>query len=203
MAAVDARSSILRSAIVTFARKGYAGTGVQEILDAVHLSKPTLYYYFRSKAGLYKAILDHAFEEYFRIIEQAIEAKSDCEEKLVSAAAALFEFTVQNQDLSRLVFAAVFAAPDEAPPNLIDPGRSRRIFELMIKQFEGAQAAGEIDPSLDALDLAHGFFGAISHRNRSYLLTRSETLDRNLARRIVSLFLNGARRFDHRPAKKT
>src|SRR6476646_8323929 len=95
----DARSEILNSAISVFARKGYAGTGVQEILAPIELSKPTLYYYFESKAGLFKAILDHAYDESFRLIEEAVTRGATCEDKLVRVAKAVFEFTTQNQDL--------------------------------------------------------------------------------------------------------
>jgi len=111
----DARTEILNSAISVFARKGYAGTGVQEILDPIQLSKPTLYYYFESKAGLFKAILEHAYEESYVLIEQAASSADTCEEKLVGIARALFDFTVENQDLTRLVLATLFAAPEEIP----------------------------------------------------------------------------------------
>lgn len=187
------REQILHSAISLFSRKGYAATGVQEILDPVHLSKPTLYYYFESKAGLFKAIIDHAFEEYFSLIETAVAKQRSCEDKLIAAASALFHFTTQNQDLTRLVFATAFAAADEIPPGAINVGRRRRIFDLMTTVFQDGQRKGEINSSYDPEDLAHGFFGAVSHRTRGYLLNQTGTLDPSLARRIVTLFLNGAR----------
>jgi AcrR family transcriptional regulator len=66
---IPAREVVLESAIAAFARKGYAGTSVQDILQATHLSKPTLYYYFESKAGLFRAILDFAYDECFRLMQ--------------------------------------------------------------------------------------------------------------------------------------
>jgi len=190
----DARTEILNSAISVFARKGYAGTGVQEILDPIQLSKPTLYYYFESKAGLFKAILEHAYEESYGLIEQAASSADTCEEKLVGIARALFDFTVENQDLTRLVLATLFAAPEEIPPASINLTRRRKIFELVLNILKTAQNAGEIDKSYDPNDLAHGFFGAVSHRTRSYLLLQNSELDEVLARKIVALFLNGARK---------
>jgi AcrR family transcriptional regulator len=190
----DARSEILNSAISVFARKGYAGTGVQEILDPINLSKPTLYYYFESKAGLFKAILDHAYDESYRLIKEAVLAGDSCEDKLVRVANALFEFTTQNQDLTRLVFGTVFAASEENPPHCINASKRRRIFELLLGILKNAQQTDEIDKAYDPNDLAHAFFGTVSHRTRSYLLLQTGELDEEVARRIVALFLNGARK---------
>jgi AcrR family transcriptional regulator len=191
---LNPRAEILNSAIGLFARKGYAGTGIQEILEPIGLSKPTLYYYFESKAGLFKAILDHAYEESYRLIEVGAAQFESCEDKLVAVAVALFDFTSKNQDLTRLVFGTVFAASEEIPPNSINPAKRRRIFDFLVTLLKTAQSKGEIDKSYDLNDLAHAFFGAVSHRTRSYLLMRNGELDELLARRIVSLFLNGARR---------
>src|SRR5436190_17157893 len=173
----DARTEILNSAISIFARKGFAGTGVQEILEPIDLSKPTLYYYFESKAGLFKAILDYAYEESYRLIAEGVSEAKNCEEKLVGAAKALFEFTCQNQDLTRLVLATVFAAPEEIPPNCINAAKRRKIFDLVATLLGKGQESGEIDKGYDPNDLAHGFFGAVSHRTRSYLLMHNEELN--------------------------
>src|SRR4051812_49104789 len=115
-----AREEILRSAISLFARKGYAGTGVQEILDAVGLSKPTLYYHFESKAGLFRAIVDYAFDQSFGLMRTAVDEAAGTEQKLVGAAAGLFEFAETNSELIRLVLTTAFAAPEEVPPDTID-----------------------------------------------------------------------------------
>ena len=50
---------ILNTAIRLFAEKGYDGVGVQEICVESKITKPTLYYYFSSKAGLLSAIIEN------------------------------------------------------------------------------------------------------------------------------------------------
>jgi AcrR family transcriptional regulator len=191
--APSAQGEILTSAISLFARKGYAGTGVQEILDAVGLSKPTLYYHFESKAGLFRAILDHAYDEVFRLMKLGIDSGSNTEEKLNGAALGLFEFTCSNQDLTRLVFATVFAAPEEVPASVLNPAKRRRNLDLLEEVLRRGQKTGEIGREYDVRDLTHGIFGAISHRIRTHLLTGERELNHGTAERIVTLFLNGAR----------
>lgn len=48
---------ILQAAADEFVKHGYRGTSVQAIADRVHLPKANILYYFKSKTGLYKALL--------------------------------------------------------------------------------------------------------------------------------------------------
>ncbi len=49
---------ILHAAADEFVKHGYKGTSVQAIADRVNLPKANLLYYFKSKAGIYKALLN-------------------------------------------------------------------------------------------------------------------------------------------------
>ncbi|MDW6004498.1 TetR/AcrR family transcriptional regulator [Vibrio mangrovi] len=49
---------ILQAAADEFVKHGYKGTSVQAIADRVHLPKANVLYYFRSKKGLYLAVLE-------------------------------------------------------------------------------------------------------------------------------------------------
>ncbi|MEO8427510.1 MAG: TetR/AcrR family transcriptional regulator [Verrucomicrobiota bacterium] len=190
----DARQLVLESAIAEFAKKGYAGTSVQDILRATRLSKPTLYYYFKSKAGLFRAILGFAYDESFRLMQAGVEKETSCEERLIEVASAVFAFARNHQSLIRLVFATVFAAPEEIPPDSIDSTKRRRNFEFVLKIVRGGQKGGELDSRYDPVELTHGIFGAISHQTRTHLLEAQGSLDRRRAERVVSLFLDGARK---------
>src|SRR5437667_12415975 len=102
---LDTRETVLASAVKIFARRGYAGTSVQDILRATGLSKPTVYYYFESKAGLFRAILAFAYDESFRLMQEQLHGKANCQQRLIEVAGALFDFANRHQNLTRLVFA--------------------------------------------------------------------------------------------------
>ena len=68
----NTRSQILRAALKKFAHAGYAGTSVQDIVDAACVTKPALYYHFQSKAGLYQALIDYAHDERLRLMQEAV-----------------------------------------------------------------------------------------------------------------------------------
>jgi AcrR family transcriptional regulator len=57
------RDQILDSAVAAFRRKGYAGTSTQDIARALHMTKGSLYYYFRDKEDIlfscHERALDH------------------------------------------------------------------------------------------------------------------------------------------------
>ena len=188
----DARRAVLSAAVKAFARSGYAGTSVQDILQVTGLSKPTLYYYFGSKAGLFRAILDFAYDESFRLMQAGVKGKTICQERLIELAAALFAFARRHQNLTRLVFATVFAASEEIPQGSIDLKKRRRNFEFVLGIVRAGQAAGELDASYAPIELAHAIFGAISHQIRTHLLQRQGPLDRRRAERVVTLFFQGA-----------
>ncbi len=194
--ALDAREVLLQSGIRAFALKGFAGTSVQDVLEKTDLSKPTLYYYFESKAGLFKAILDYAYDEAFSLMKAGVEVERSCQARLVEVALAFFTFAHNHQNLTRLVFATIFAAPEEIPLDSLDPAKRRRNFEFALKIVKEGQQSGELDLAYDAVELTQGILGAITYRVRMHLLQPELALGRPQAERMVSLFMVGARRKD-------
>jgi AcrR family transcriptional regulator len=57
MNAADRRALILREAGRLFALHGYAGTRIDDIAAAAHVTKPIVYRHFQSKKALYLALL--------------------------------------------------------------------------------------------------------------------------------------------------
>ena len=189
----DARRAVLDSAIEAFARKGYAGTSILDILAATGLSKPTLYYHFESKAGLFRAILDFAFDEPYRLMTEAVGTCRDTEQKLIGVTTVLFEFCGTHQHLTRLALASSFAAAEEIPAGSINPAKRQRNFEFVRALIRDGQRRGELEAKRDTTELAHGIYGSISHQIRMHLIAPAGRLDRRRAERVVALFLDGAR----------
>src|SRR5438105_5778479 len=55
-------NAILEAAAPLFARRGFAGTSMADIAEAVDLSPKALYYYFPSKQAIFEEVLHHLFE---------------------------------------------------------------------------------------------------------------------------------------------
>jgi TetR/AcrR family transcriptional regulator len=56
------REKILKHATDEFARIGFEGARVDRIAERCRLSKNMLYYYFKSKEGLFVAVLEHMYQ---------------------------------------------------------------------------------------------------------------------------------------------
>jgi AcrR family transcriptional regulator len=112
VAAVDNRSKILNCALQLFASRGYDAVGVQEIVEAVGLTKPTLYHYFGSKQGLLDTLLTEHFTEMYAAIEQAALYHHDLPLTLNKIVAAYFRYAQENRLFYRMQLSLWFAPID-------------------------------------------------------------------------------------------
>jgi AcrR family transcriptional regulator len=198
--AESCREEILRAALRHFAHRGYAGTSIQDIVDEARVTKPALYYHFPSKEALYRALVDHAHDERFRLMQEAAARGKTTAEKLTQIASALFEFSQRNQELMRLTLAATFAAPKEVPATLMNLCKGKRNFEFMLALVGAGQKAGELDPDCTVKELTVSIYGQMNTYVMANLLLPDCHLDRRKASRMVKLFLDGAQPRKRQPA---
>lgn len=187
------RLRLLDTALKRFADHGYAGTSVQDIVDDARVTKPTLYYYFGNKAGLYQALVNHAHDERFKLMQLAEQRASNLESKLTEILTVLFEFLQKNRELMRIAFATVFAAPGEIPEEIKYMERANRNFEFVHSLVKQGQEKGELRNDLDSTSLVMGFFGYMNVYVMTFLVRPDSRPTRKTAEQIVQLFMNGAR----------
>jgi AcrR family transcriptional regulator len=186
------REEILDAALKVFAQRGYAGGSIQDIVDQTTGSKPSLYYHFKSKEALYEALLAYALDEAFARMQKAAARSPVLEEQLVEVLDGQFKFLKRNPDLLRLAFAAAFASPGELPQPVAESERGRRGLEFVHSLIQAGLASGALDTGFDSVDLANGFYGALCYYLMLATVRKDIHLDRQLAHRIVRLFLAGA-----------
>jgi len=87
------RVRILDEAKKLFRQKGYMAVSINDITEAVGVTKPTLYYYFGDKENLYADVLVHMMESGYRQFKAHVANVPDCSEKLRLLAAGYFEFS--------------------------------------------------------------------------------------------------------------
>lgn len=188
----ETRQHILRSALRIFADCGYAGTSIQQIVDSARVSKPALYYYFNDKAALFRALVEQAQDERFRLMQAGAARGKSLAEKLEEIISAVFEFSLKNRELMRLAFATAFAAPGETPPRSNCCENGRRNFEFIRSLIEAGRESGELTRNFTVDEMAMGIYGQLNTYVMLRLLTPECPLDRGTAKAIVQLFLDGA-----------
>jgi len=189
----ETRRQILRAALKRFADAGYAATSVQHIVDDAKVSKPALYYHFKDKAGLFQALVHEAHDERYRILREASARGGDIRAQLENILAALFDYFGQHRELMRISFATMFAAPGEVPANLSYADKCERNFEFVHSLIQRAQKNGELDRRFDSQELAFGFYGLANFHLVANIVSPDFAPDVLTAKRIVELFLAGAR----------
>ena len=118
---MDARKKILDCALELFSDWGYDGVGVQQIVEAAGLTKPTLYHYFGSKRGLLEALLREHFEPRIGRLRQAAAYKGDIRFTLDQISLASLELTTREPRFSRLVLAIWHAPPKSEAAGVATP----------------------------------------------------------------------------------
>ncbi|MCQ2241678.1 TetR/AcrR family transcriptional regulator [Treponema sp.] len=96
------KSQILNIAMNLFAQKGYDGVGVQEICQQAEITKPTLYYYFGSKAGILEEIASTYGNRFCQLIENAAEYEHDFTKSITRLYQDTIKFASENTVFFRL-----------------------------------------------------------------------------------------------------
>lgn len=189
----NTRHEILAVAEKCFAASGFGGTSINQIAAATRYSKPVIYYYFKSKVGLFNALLDYAYDECFERMKAAVTGAATLELRLTEVLASQFNFLREHQGLTRLAFASAFATTGEMPFVAKIRQKRRRNLEFVHDIVKQGQKNGVLNGRLNSRELAYGIYGALSFRIMANLLLPGTRLDRAAARNIVALFMDGAR----------
>lgn len=102
---MDNRELILETALDLFYTRGYDAVGVQEIAERSGVTKPTLYYYFKSKHGLLEQLLKSKGERFLGELQGACVYHGDLRRTLCGAAEATAAFVRQEPKFSALFIA--------------------------------------------------------------------------------------------------
>lgn len=78
----EVREQLVQAARQVFARYGYKKTALDDIAREARRGKSTIYYYFKSKDEIFKAVIDTEAEIRAAEIEWAISKTNDSKEKL-------------------------------------------------------------------------------------------------------------------------
>jgi TetR/AcrR family transcriptional regulator len=86
------RTAILAAAAKIFAKKGLAGARTDSIAVAAGINKAMLYYYFKSKEGLYEAVVEDQFAEFNHQAIQTLSAPGSARSALLNYVKLHFDF---------------------------------------------------------------------------------------------------------------
>ena len=145
-------------ALRVFWEKGYEGTSLTDLTEAMGINRPSLYGTFGDKAELFRKVVDHYMRQQSALWNDAFglpTAKAAVRKILGSIADAL---TNGKNPHGCLLVQAALSCGDEADCIKNELARKRAESEhLLHARLLRAQAAGEFAPSVDVAGLARYF----------------------------------------------
>jgi TetR/AcrR family transcriptional regulator len=111
----NARERLMAAGTALFAERGYAGTFIREIVARAGVTKPVLYYYFKSKEGMFYTILDGAAEQQKAILAEALKAPGTVLDRLIFLYRRIYEGLNENPNLFKMIHNLVFGPRQGTP----------------------------------------------------------------------------------------
>lgn len=207
------RADILRAATDEFSGRGLDGARIDAIARRTRTTRAMIYYYFKSKEGLYRAVL----EEAYRGIREAERMLDLAHLPAKEAMAELVSFTFDYYQTHPEFVALVVAENQAGGRHIRKMQRIRRlnasIVDTIAAVMERGRTEGTLRADIDPIDVhmtiaALGWFEIANRHTFGYLFRRDfgapETIERDRARIIdvVWQFVRAAAPAQMKPARK-
>ena len=179
------REAILKAAMTVFARKGFVGASMREICLEAGITKPALYYHFRSKEHLFQELVIDTFGHLRKVMLGAAQDRGPLRERLVRIVYEELRLASEKPALVRFILRMVFAPEEQADFNYIDEMERRReaIAAVIQQGIDRGEARGS------AYALAGHLLGLQLNAVLEAILAGRPTLTRRRARECVDLLL--------------
>jgi AcrR family transcriptional regulator len=189
------KERILEAAERLFARKGYGGTGLREIVKEAGVSVAMVNYHFGSKEALLEAVLDRFFGEIYQLVQEASSYDDQPMLKLRRYLRAAVTFLRENRDRMRI---AITELPHDAPGIVeFKAERVARMRDLMLGQLLPALPA-EVRKRARPEIIGPAMFGALNFHflarpvlERVFGIECDDAFYQNFADELADLFLFG------------
>lgn len=109
---MENKERLIDVALSLFNDRGYQGVGIQEIVDTVGVTKPTLYHYYNSKIGLFKAIFENYLVEDIDKFEEAAIYNGDFINSIQKLTFAISNCYKNNPRFYNLLFSYILSSKD-------------------------------------------------------------------------------------------
>ena len=182
------RAEILSVATEEFSAKGLSGSRVDEIAERTHAVKRMIYYYFGSKEGLYRAVLENAYD-HIRTIESDLDLDAlsprDAMRRLVTVT---FDYHNKHPEFVRLVMNENIHQGVHVAhlPNIKE--RNRTAIATLRKLIDRGVKSGDFRSDLDPIELhmtisALSFYNVSNRHTFSFIFGRDMTSPKAVASR--------------------
>jgi len=186
----DTKTKIFVNAARLFAEKGYNGVSMREISERSSVSKPTIYYYFGSKEGIYRELLNEGIRHCTSHFKEIRGMTVPVREKLVLIVKALFEDALKYPDLTKF-FINLFMISENL--DFLGSYHAEAVdqTQVIMDVIRDGIQDGELVPETDPVLIADMLVGTIAHLIWHQMMVRKRILTDQLSEKIIQLLCCG------------
>lgn len=185
------RERLITAATAIFSQKGYAVSTVREIVAAAGVTKPALYYYFRSKEGIYLELMNAALGKFESLLSAARAEQGAAGERILLLCDRLLVLLMDNMDVARVLY-AIHYGPSQGTP-AFDCHIFHFKFRDAVRELVSEGAKKKEFRSGSAEDMTWAVLGAVNIAIEVELCHPELSLGREGLRRVLTIILEGLR----------
>ena len=178
----NTREKILKVAGVLFSQHGYFAVSMQNVADKIGITKPALYYYFKSKNELCRTILDDSYIDLSEKLTIAVQKGKTPTDKLFNLIIAYLNFSLERPEVN-LIFKEGFGGQHDLEKFILDLRlQTLSFFKKVVKK-----AVDQAEKPFAHLSLTVSLLASLLSRP----IFLVHTTPRQLAKNIMELFFPG------------
>jgi AcrR family transcriptional regulator len=185
------RIEILKSAAAAFRRRGYHGASVGEIADALHMTKGSLYYYFRNKEEILYFCHDYSLDILLELLKDVEAEGRPPDAKLRRLILAFVHMIIDELHGTALTMDLQALSPRALRRIIVKRDRFDRGIRRVLEEGMQAGVFARADPKL----LAFAILGAVNWIPR-WFDPRGRATSEEIAQAFAEYLLSGLRPMD-------
>jgi AcrR family transcriptional regulator len=152
----------LEQAVAVFRRKGYEGTSLSELTEAMGINRPSLYAAFGDKEKLFRKVLDRYIASKLSFVEDAMKEKTaHAFVKRLLCHSAVAQTDCRGAPGCLTVHGALACREESRPIRKELIRRREELRHLICERLKRAKKEGELPASANPADLARYFTAVI------------------------------------------
>ena len=187
---LDTKTKIFNVAARLMAQKGYNAVSMREISEQSGVSKPTIYYHFNSKEGLYQELINTAIDYGDAQLDEILQRDLTVKQKLVELVKVRFQQSLKFPDFAKF-FLYLFVSLEDTP--LVDRFKKEAISrrEIMVDLIQEGIDKKEFGISVKTQIAVEIIIGTLIHFISQQLASKRKILSDQLAEEIIEVLFKG------------
>jgi AcrR family transcriptional regulator len=184
------KERLLRVATRLFARHGFEGTSVQDIVDAAGVTKGAMYHYYGSKDDLLFEVYHQLLTMQMSHLTDIVKGSGTPQERLRAAAIDVVESSLASLDDMIVFFRSLHMLPDDRQTQV---RAERRAYQDVFRGLvEEGMAAGVFRTEVSADIVVHYFLSTVNQLG-SWFHPEGALTAREVGEQYAELLLSGLR----------